>query len=122
MLIFPTPRIGTCTIGAGTTTDAPSRAISCREVTASTRGGGATTALWGRPRPRDVAWLTKGGGATTEVGPTGTISGKCLASEPRIALRTGIDGAVSGRPGLVILAPGGELMLRVRRCDSAVMG
>src|SRR5438445_13118436 len=122
MLIFPTPRIGTCTIGAGATTPAPGRTISCREVTASTRRGGATAAC-GRPSLRDVAWLTAGGGgATTQVRPAGAVNGKRLASESRIALGAGTDAAVSGDPVLVILMSDGGLMLRVRRCASAVMG
>src|SRR5438067_24689 len=102
MLILPAPRIGTCTTGCGATTAAEGPATSRRPDIASMAGGGATTEPSGRASRRDVVWLTDGGGATTEVGPTGTISGRCLASEPRSALRVGIDGAVSIRPGLVI--------------------
>src|SRR2546429_7005267 len=106
MLIFPTPRIGTCTIGCGATTAAEGPATPRRPDIASMAGGGATTETSGRPSRRDVVWLTAGGGAPAHVMLVGAVSGKRLVSEARIALGAGIDAAVSGEPGLVNLTPG----------------
>ena len=120
MFMFPTPRIGICTVGGGATKAADGPAPPCREETASRLGGGAITEASGRPNRRDVVWLNAGGGATTEL--KGGAAGSCrlLALELRSLGGSGI-GVRSGRPAPAILKLSGR-MARPRLGATGIIG
>ena len=114
MLIFPTPRIGICTIGGGaTTTAAEGPTVPYPAETASTLGGGATTAAAGRLSRRDVVWLTEGGGATSEL--SAGAAGSCkLRMSDLLNTLGGEIGVKFDRPDLATLRAPGRTARRVR--------